>query len=137
VHVVCAAVRDFHWASHSRTWMHSDNAWLADILSGIDGITARCNANVHFQYAFCDRAEDVAETFRRHGIGVRVLGIAHGVHPDALRIVAPRADERDRFLEAVADVKTLLASGEAEPAQGAQGRDAAPHREHRKAEPVH
>lgn len=119
VHVVCAAVRDFHWASHSRAWMHNDSAWLAEVLSGVPGITPQCNANVHFQYAFCDRAEDVAEAFRRHGIGVRVLGIAHGVHPNALRIVAPRADERERFLEAVADVKTVLVSGEAEPAQSA------------------
>ena len=120
VHVVCAAVRDFHWASHSRAWMHSDSAWLADILSETPGIQPHCNANVHFQYAFCDRAEDVAESFRRRGIGVRVLGIAHGVLPNALRIVAPRADERERFLEAITDVKTVLASGEAEPAQRAQ-----------------
>ena len=119
VHVVCAAVRDFHWASHSRTWIHNDSAWLAEVLSGMQGFTPQCNDNVDFQYAFCDRAEDVAEAFRRHGIGVRVLGIAHGVHPDALRIVAPRADERERFLEAIADVKTVLASGETEPAQGA------------------
>jgi histidinol-phosphate/aromatic aminotransferase/cobyric acid decarboxylase-like protein len=120
VHVVCAAVRDFHWASHSRAWMHKDSAWLAEVLSQVPGVTPRCNANVHFQYAFCDRAEDVAEAFRRHGIGVRVLGIAHGVHPNALRIVAPRADERERFLEAIAVVKDLLASGETEPAQSAQ-----------------
>ncbi|MDT7758154.1 MAG: hypothetical protein QOH27_4052, partial [Mycobacterium sp.] len=41
---------------------------------------------------------------RRHGIGVRVLGAAHGVYPDALRIVAPRTDERERFAAAVADI---------------------------------
>lgn len=120
VHVVCAAVHDFHWASHSRAWMHRDSAWLADVLSATPGIESHCNTNVHFQYAFCERAEDVAETFRRHGIGVRVLGIAHGVNPNALRIVAPRADERERFLGAVADVKTMLESGEAKPAQCAQ-----------------
>ena len=95
--------------------MHSDSAWLADVLSGLPGLRPHRNANVHFQYAICQHAEDVAEIFRRHGIGVRVLGAAHGVHPDALRIVAPRADERERFLRAVADV--AAASGEAEPAQ--------------------
>lgn len=120
VHVACAAVRDFHWASHARTWMRNDSAWLAETLSGMPGITPQRNENVHFQYAFCERADDVAEIFRGHGIGVRVLGIAHGVRPNALRIVAPRADERERFLGAVADVRAVLASGEAEPAQRAQ-----------------
>ena len=110
VHVVCAAVRDFHWATHSRAWMRNDSDWLADTLSGIPGLELHRNADVHFQYGFCERADDVAETFRRHGIGVRVLGIAHGVHPDALRIVAPRADERERFLGAVIDVKKMLAT---------------------------
>jgi histidinol-phosphate/aromatic aminotransferase/cobyric acid decarboxylase-like protein len=40
----------------------------------------------------------------RQGIGVRVLGAAHGVRPDALRIVAPRHDERERFADALTDV---------------------------------
>jgi hypothetical protein len=44
----------------------------------------------------------------RHGIGVRVLSVAHGVHPDALRIVAPRADERERFAAAIADIREEL-----------------------------
>ncbi|RDH76695.1 aminotransferase class I/II-fold pyridoxal phosphate-dependent enzyme [Mycolicibacterium moriokaense] len=120
VHVVCAAVRDFHWATHSRSWMHRDSCWLATVLSAIPGLHLQRNTNVHFQYAFCERADDVAETFGRHGIGVRVLGAAHGVSPNALRIVAPRADERARFLGAVADVvQELDSSGEAEPAQSA------------------
>lgn len=108
VRVVCAAVRDFHWSAHSRVWMRDDSEWLAEALSDIPGVALHRNADVHFQYGFCERAEDVAEVFRRRGIGVRVLGIAHGVHPDALRIVAPRADERERFLGAVADVKEML-----------------------------
>ncbi|MDT5212591.1 MAG: hypothetical protein QOK18_830 [Mycobacterium sp.] len=51
-----------------------------------------------------ERSDDIADVFRRHGIGVRVLGAAHGVYPDALRIVAPRTDERERFAAAVADI---------------------------------
>jgi len=108
VHAACAAVRDFHWATHSRAWMHADNAWLAEMLSDIDGLEPHCNANVHFQYAFCARSEDVAAVFARHGIGVRVLGYAHGVHPDALRVVAPRSDERERFAAAIGDVRDEL-----------------------------
>ena len=108
VHAACAAVRDFHWTAHSRAWMHADNAWLAEVLSDVEGLDPRCNTNVHFQYAFCARSQDVAAVFQRHGIGVRVLSVAHGVHPDALRIVAPRADERERFAAAIADIREEL-----------------------------
>jgi histidinol-phosphate/aromatic aminotransferase/cobyric acid decarboxylase-like protein len=59
---------------------------------------------VHFQSAFCEHAQRFAEIMRSHGIGVRVLSRAHGVFPDALRIVAPIADERDRFAAALNDV---------------------------------
>jgi histidinol-phosphate/aromatic aminotransferase/cobyric acid decarboxylase-like protein len=104
VRVACAAVRDVDWASHSRAQMHTDNAWLAETLSGVTGLALYANKNVHFQYAFCERSHEVAEVFRRHGVGVRVLGPAHGVRPDALRIVAPRHDERERFAEVVAEV---------------------------------
>jgi histidinol-phosphate/aromatic aminotransferase/cobyric acid decarboxylase-like protein len=89
--------------------MHADNAWLAGALSEVEGLDPRCNTNVHFQYAFSPRSQDVAAVFQRHGIGVRVLSVAHGVQPDALRIVAPRVDERSRFAAAVADVREELA----------------------------
>ena len=95
--------------------MHADSAWLAQILSNVAGLEPRCNTNVHFQYAFSARSEDVAAVFQRHGIGVRVLGAAHGVNPDALRIVAPRADERERFAAAVADVVDELGRSPSSP----------------------
>jgi histidinol-phosphate/aromatic aminotransferase/cobyric acid decarboxylase-like protein len=104
VRVACAAVRDVDWSDDSRTQMHADNAWLADTLFGVSGLDLHANDNVHFQFAFCERSHEVAELFRRRGIGVRVLGAAHGVRPNALRIVAPRHDERERFAAAVTDV---------------------------------
>lgn len=104
VRVACAAVRDVKWSDRSRAQMHADNAWLAEMLSGVAGLDLYANKNVHFQYAFCERSHEVAGVFRRHGIGVRVLGAAHGVRPDALRIVAPRHDERTRFAEALTEV---------------------------------
>jgi histidinol-phosphate/aromatic aminotransferase/cobyric acid decarboxylase-like protein len=102
--VACAAVRDLDWSNVSRLQMHRDSEWLAEMLCGVGGLDLCANENVHFQYAFCERSAEVAEVFRRHGIGVRVLGAAHGVEPDALRIVAPRHDERERFAAALADV---------------------------------
>jgi histidinol-phosphate aminotransferase len=104
VRIACAAVRDVDWSDRSRVQMHTDNAWLAETLCGVGGLDLCANKNVHFQYAFCERSAEVAEVFRRHGIGVRVLGAAHGVRPDALRIVAPRYDERERFAAAIAEV---------------------------------
>jgi hypothetical protein len=65
-------LRDFHWSTHSRAWMHADNAWLAKTLSDVPGLDSRLNANVHFQFAFSERSDDIADVFRRHGIGVRV-----------------------------------------------------------------
>jgi histidinol-phosphate/aromatic aminotransferase/cobyric acid decarboxylase-like protein len=104
VRVACAAVRSFAWTDQSRAQLLADSAWLAETLSAVPGLDVHANRNVHFQYAFCERSHDVAEVFRRHGIGVRVLGAAHGVHPGALRIVAPRHDERERFAASLADV---------------------------------
>ncbi len=103
VRVACAAVRSFDWSDKTRAQMHADSAWLVEILSDVPGLDLHANQNVHFQYAFCERAYDVAEVFLRHGVGVRVLGAAHGVRPDALRVVAPRHDERERFATALAD----------------------------------
>lgn len=111
VHAASAAVRDFHWSAHSRSWMHADSRWLADLLADVPGVDLHRNANVHFQYAFSDAADDIAAGLQRRGIGVRVLGRAHGVSPDALRIVAPRSDERARFASAIAEV-----AGEPNPA---------------------
>lgn len=111
VHAACAAVRDFHWAAHSRSWLHADSSWLADLLCGTAGIDAHCNSVVHFQYAFCQRSDDAAAVFQSHGIGVRVLSIAHGVTPDALRIAAPRAQEQNRFRAAIDEVAEVLKAG--------------------------
>jgi histidinol-phosphate/aromatic aminotransferase/cobyric acid decarboxylase-like protein len=107
VRAACAAMRDVAWAADSRRRMLDDSGWLAELLGGIDGLDLRANANVHFQYAFCEHVTEVAETFCRRGIGVRVLGAAHGVLPDAVRIVAPRADERERFAAAVREVSDV------------------------------
>jgi histidinol-phosphate/aromatic aminotransferase/cobyric acid decarboxylase-like protein len=104
VRVACAAVRSFAWTDQARAQMLADSAWLVETLSGVPGLDVYANRSVHFQYAFCERSHEVADVFRRHGIGVRVLGAAHGVHPDALRIVAPRHDERMRFVEALTEV---------------------------------
>ncbi len=104
VQAACAAIRDVDWAEESRRQMLVDNAWLGDVLRQVDAVTLHANSNVHFQYAICERATEVAAALAVRGIGVRVLGAAHGVRPQALRIVAPRVDERQRFAAAVLEV---------------------------------
>ena len=107
VTVAVAAVQDgWDWADDTRARMHDDNQWLAGVLADVPGLDLRANRNVHFQYAFFQDSQRFAETMRSHGIGMRVLSRAHGVIPDALRIVAPRADERDRFAAALDSVTT-------------------------------
>jgi histidinol-phosphate/aromatic aminotransferase/cobyric acid decarboxylase-like protein len=108
VRVACAAIRDVDWAEESRRQMLVDNAWLGELLRAVDGVHLYANANVHFQYALCERAAEFADALAGGGIGVRVLGAAHGVHPDALRIVAPRVDERQRFAAAVREACDVL-----------------------------
>ncbi len=105
VTVAVAVVREgWDWADDTRSRMHDDNRWLAEILANVPKLDLRANSNVHFQYAFCEGAHRFAEIVRSHGIGVRVLSRAHGVIPDALRIVAPRADERRQFAAALESV---------------------------------
>jgi histidinol-phosphate aminotransferase len=105
VTVASAAVRyGWDWADDTRSRMHDDNRWLAGILEHVPSIDLRANQNVHFQYAFCPESKWIAEILRNQGIGVRVLSVAHGVKPDALRIVAPREDERERFAAAIETV---------------------------------
>jgi histidinol-phosphate/aromatic aminotransferase/cobyric acid decarboxylase-like protein len=111
VTVAAAAVRHgWDWADDTRGRMHSDSRWLADVLTRVPGIDLRVNNNVHFQYAFCQQSHRVAEVLRGRGIGVRVLSRAHGVVPDALRIVAPRRDEREQFAAAIDTVVSECAA---------------------------
>jgi histidinol-phosphate aminotransferase len=109
VRVADAAVRSWEWADDVRSRMHDDNRWLAHALDGVPGFDLWANTNVHFQYGWTALADQLAEVFAAHGVGVRPLGTAHGVHPGALRIVAPRADERDLVADAIDAVAKVAA----------------------------
>lgn len=98
---VASAMRSWDWADETRALMHDDNRWLAEVLPHLPGVEVWANENVHFQYAWTEDPEALSAASVAHGIGIRPLGTAHGVRPGALRIVAPRSDERARFAEAV------------------------------------
>jgi histidinol-phosphate aminotransferase len=104
VRAACAAGRDVTWAANARRQMLEDGVWLGEILSGIDGFEVHAEAGVHFRYAGCGRATKFADALAARGIGVRVLGATHGIAHGALRIAAPRVDERQRFAAAVREI---------------------------------
>lgn len=101
VRVAIAAVHSWDWADDARAHMHADSRWLADELRDIPGFDLWENQNVHFQYGWTPHATQLADVFAAHRVGVRPLGAAHGVHPGALRIVAPRSDERIVVADAI------------------------------------
>ena len=105
VRVACAAVESWDWTVEVRAQMHDDNRWLAEVLDGWPDLDLWPNANVHFQYGWTAQADRLAAALATEGIGVRPLGASHGVRPGALRIVAPRFDERERFAEAINAVR--------------------------------
>ena len=82
VTVAAAAVREgWDWADDTRNRMHDDNRWLAEMLAHVPKLDLRANSRCTFQYAFCEQAHALAETMRRHGIGVRVLSRRMASHP--------------------------------------------------------
>jgi histidinol-phosphate/aromatic aminotransferase/cobyric acid decarboxylase-like protein len=104
VTVATAALASRDWAAQVRQRLLADSRWLADALRVLPDVRVRANHNVHFQYALSDRPRSVADALAAAGVGVRALGRAHGVRPGAVRVVAPREDERDQVSAAFAAV---------------------------------
>jgi histidinol-phosphate aminotransferase len=112
-----AAMASRAWAEDSRLRLGDDGRWLAAALAsfaeraaGPDSAVV-VDAPVHYRCLLTPVADRLAATFARHGLGVRALGRAHGVHPGALRILAPLTAERPavaEILAAVAGADALL-----------------------------
>jgi histidinol-phosphate aminotransferase len=117
--VAAAAMASQTWAEASRRRLAADGHWLAAALMPLvagAGPHARliADAPVHYRCLLTPDADALAAAFARHGLGVRALGRAHGVHPGALRILAPLAGERPVVAEivaAVAGTGAMLAVG--------------------------
>jgi len=103
------AIRCWDWADESRAKLLDDSRWLAGAMAGLPGVDVWQNENVHFQYAFSERAAELADALAAYGVGVRALGHAHGVRPGALRVVAPRADERRIVADAISGLAATMA----------------------------
>jgi histidinol-phosphate/aromatic aminotransferase/cobyric acid decarboxylase-like protein len=105
VRAACAAVRDEAWADDARRQMLDDCAWLGELLAEF-GFEVPAETSVHFRCVLSERAGAVADELARRGIGVRLLGTEHGIEPAALRIAAPRVEERQRFAAALQAVSS-------------------------------
>ena len=120
VAVATAAMASTAWAETSRRRLLDDGRWLATALAplaasfGPRPTRLVLDAPVHYRCLLAPDAPALACAFADHGLGVRPLGRAHGVHPGALRILAPLAAERPAVAEiitAVAGANAMLAVG--------------------------
>jgi histidinol-phosphate/aromatic aminotransferase/cobyric acid decarboxylase-like protein len=96
-----AAMTSIDWARRAQSDLAADAAWLADALRVLPGTLVERDVDVHYRCLICDRAPQLAERMAERGVGVRVLGRAHGVHPGALRVLAPLPHQRDAVAAAV------------------------------------
>ena len=94
VAVAEAAMASTDWAERSRLDLADDAAWLADWLREIPGTLIEDDVAVHYRCLVTERAEEIAAELARAGVGVRVLGRAHGAQPGMLRILAPLPHQR-------------------------------------------
>ena len=87
--------------ARSRNDLAADAAWLADALRRLPGTLVERDVDVHYRCLLTDRAPQLAARMAEHGVGVRVLGRAHGADPGALRVLAPLPHQRDAVAAAV------------------------------------
>jgi histidinol-phosphate/aromatic aminotransferase/cobyric acid decarboxylase-like protein len=101
VAVAETAMASVDWAERARLDLADDAAWLEDVLRELPGTLVTQHVGVHYRCLQTERARELAARMAEHGVGVRALGSAHGVHPGALRILAPLPHQRDAVATAV------------------------------------
>jgi histidinol-phosphate/aromatic aminotransferase/cobyric acid decarboxylase-like protein len=105
---VAAALADRDWIAATHSALRADAAWLDGQLRRLVGAAAggRWAAGrqdgglvegsaTHFRLVRVDDARRAAQALAAVGLGVRPLGGGHGLPGQALRVSAPRADERE------------------------------------------
>jgi histidinol-phosphate/aromatic aminotransferase/cobyric acid decarboxylase-like protein len=111
VAVAEAAMGSAEWATGSRRALRRDAAWLAAALRWLPGRLIEQDVGVHYRCLVSERAEEIAARFAEHGVGVRVLGRAHGARVPLLRILAPLRHQRAALLDGVRAVVGAGADG--------------------------
>ena len=103
-----AAMDSVEWAAGSRRALHRDATWLAVALRRLPGTLIEQDVGVHYRCLVSAQAGEIAARFAEHGVGVRVLGRAHGAHVPVVRILAPLRHQRAALLEGV---RAVLGTG--------------------------
>ena len=94
---VVAALADRDWIAATHAALRSDACWLAGHLRRF---ATGCPATfvdgsvTHFHLLAVEDVVQSAAAFVAAGLGVRAIGRGHGLAGPALRLAAPRADER-------------------------------------------
>ncbi|MEA2704615.1 MAG: histidinol-phosphate aminotransferase [Actinomycetota bacterium] len=109
-----AALASGAWAEQSRRQLADDGAWVAMRLRRANLDVIEEHVGVHYRCVTTSEPDALAERFAAHGIGVRPLGAAHGVDSGAVRVLAPRWDERRTFAQAL-DRVAATATAELQP----------------------
>lgn len=92
VKTALAALRDTAWAEQSRAQLIEDGLWLDRLLQNYVRVEA---AAAHYRFFFSPEAAAIRAALLEAGIIVRALGAAHGVPHGAVRMSAPKRDERE------------------------------------------
>lgn len=101
VTVAEAAMGSVGWAAQSRRALHRDAAWMAVALRSLPGTLVEQDVGVHYRCLVSEQAPEIAARFAEHGVGVRVLGRAHGADVPVLRILAPLRHQRAALLDGI------------------------------------
>lgn len=110
VTVAEAAMGSVEWATGSRRALHRDAAWLAVALRWLPGTLVEQDVGVHYRCLASEAAGEIAARFAAHGVGVRLLGRAHGAQVPVLRILAPLLHQRAAVLDGI---RAVLGTGAA------------------------
>ncbi len=105
VAVAEAAMGNADWAERARLDLAQDAAWLAEQLRALPGELVESGVEVHYRCLVTEHANELAAGLAGFGVGVRVLGRAHGAGPGMLRVLAPLPHQRatvKRAIQAVA-----------------------------------
>ena len=97
-----AALGDTAWAEVNRRSTLADGVWLDRHLRHLGQPVG--GAVTHFRLVLNPEAERVQRHLAKLGLGVRLVGRGHGLADSAIRVAAPRNEERPEAAALLASV---------------------------------
>ena len=90
-----AALGSIAWAKEIRQRLRGDGHWLESYLSNQVGADPAASSELHYRLYVGEAAESVEQFLSERQVVARVLSARHGFTHSALRVTAPRVDERE------------------------------------------